>query len=122
MKITVLVVSISILMGLSGLMAQDTAALYSTYFNDGVKKSGEQNFPEAIELFNKALSLKPDYAEALFARGQCYLLFNERDKACYDFEQSKKLGLKQSDGYITNYCGKDSPGKTMKPSAIIQPK
>ncbi len=122
MKITVLVVSISILMGLSGLMAQDNATLYSTYFNDGVKKSGEQNFPEAIELFNKALSLKPDYAEALFARGQCYLLSNERDKACFDFEQSKKLGLKQSDGYIIKYCGKDSPGRTMKPSAIIQPK
>lgn len=122
MKITVLIVSISILMGFSGLMAQDNSTLYSTYFNDGVEKAGEQKFPEAIELFNKALSIKPDYAEALFARGQCYLLSNERNKACADFEQSKKLGLKQSGDYITKYCGKDSPGRTMKPSAIIQPK
>lgn len=122
MKNTVLTISITVLMKLSGLMAQDNATLYSTYFNDGVKKSGEQNFTEAIELFNKALSLKPGYAEALFARGQCYLLSNEREKACSDFEQSKKLGLKQSEDYITKYCGKNSPGRTLKPSVIIQPK
>jgi len=122
MKIAGLIVSIILFAGILTVKGQDDAIVYSTYFNDGVKKAGEQNFEEAIDLFNKALHLKPDYTEALFARGQCYLLSNERDKACSDFEQSRKLGLQQSNEYITKYCGKDSPGRTMKPSAIIQPK
>lgn len=122
MKIAGLIVCFFLFSGISGVWAQDKATAYSTYFNDGVKKAGEQNFEAAIAFFNMALNLKPDYTEALFARGQCYLLSNERDKACSDFEKSRKLGLKQSEEYITKYCGKNSPGRTMKPAAIIQPK
>jgi tetratricopeptide (TPR) repeat protein len=122
MKKSLLIVISFVYVSVSGLMAQDVAKEYSTLFNEGVKKSGEQKFDEAIGLFSDALKLKPDYSEALFARGQCYLLSNERNKACLDFEQCKKLGLKQSEDYIAKYCGKDSPGRTMKPSAIIQPK
>lgn len=102
--------------------SQEVSKQYSTFFNEGVKKSGEQNFKEAIDLFNQAIALKSDYSEALFARGQCYLLSNERIKACEDFEKCGKLGLKQAEEYTMKYCGKDSPGRTMKPSAIIQPK
>jgi tetratricopeptide (TPR) repeat protein len=106
----------------ASVFGQDTATQYSTFFNEGVKKSGEQKFSEAIELFNHALELKADYTEALFARGQCFLLTNERNKACDDFDKCIKLGLKQASEYTKKYCGKDAPGRTMKPSAIIQPK
>ena len=104
------------------LFAQDEAEQYSTYFNEGVKKSGEQNFKDAIELFNKALEIKADYKEALFARGQCYLLTDERNKACDDFEKCTQLGLNQANEYIEKYCGKNAPGRTQKPSVTISPK
>jgi tetratricopeptide (TPR) repeat protein len=106
----------------ASLFGQDIATQYSTFFNEGVKKSGEQKFSEAIAFFNRALELKADYTEALFARGQCYLLTDERNKACEDFDKCYKLGLKQATEYIEKYCGKNAPGRTKKPSAIIQPK
>jgi hypothetical protein len=104
------------LSAIGGLMAQQARAdQYSKLYNDGVKELGEKRYREAVLLFNQALQLKPDYREAQFARGQCFLMLNERDKACVDFAISYKAGWEPAKEYLDKYCGKNAPGRTRKP-------
>lgn len=88
---------------------------YSKLYNDGTTLIGEKKFKEALKLFNDAINLKKTSAEAIFARGTCYLMLNERDKACVDFNTAKTLKLIASEEYIKKYCENDSPGRTQKP-------
>jgi len=93
----------------------DEEKTYSKLYNDGTALIGEKKFKEALQLFNDAIALKKTSAEAIFARGTCYLMLNERDKACVDFNTAKTLKLPASEDYIKKYCGNDSPGRTQKP-------
>jgi len=93
----------------------DDSQQYSKLYNEGTTLIGEKKFKEALALFNSAIELKKSSAEAIFARGTCYLMLNERDKACADFNSAKTLKLTAAEEYILKYCGKDSPGRTKKP-------
>ncbi len=93
----------------------DEDKTYNKLYNDGTALIGEKKFKEALQLFNDAIELKKTSAEAIFARGTCYLMLNERDKACADFNTAKTLKLAASEEYIRKYCGKDSPGRKQKP-------
>ena len=93
----------------------DDSQLYSKLYNEGTTLIGEKKFKEALALFNSAIELKKSSAEAIFARGTCYLMLNERDKACADFNSAKTLKLTAAEEYILKYCGKDSPGRIKKP-------
>lgn len=95
--------------------AQTASDRYSKLYNDGVKEIGKKDYEKALALFNEAVRLKPDYAEAIFARGQCALMLNKRDAACVDFTRSYELGWKAAKEYLDKYCGKDAPGRTLKP-------
>jgi tetratricopeptide (TPR) repeat protein len=46
------------------------------YFHRGVAYSDERNYDSAIEDYNSALKIKPDYIEALFLR--CYAYYQKR--------------------------------------------
>ncbi len=48
----------------------------------------------ALKDFERALTLKPDFAEALFHRGLCYSIMNGKDRACSDFRRAKELNPK----------------------------
>lgn len=85
------------------LMAQDS---YSTLYNKGVEEIGNKRYAEAEVLFSKAIKLKPDFAEAVFAKGTCLLMMEERDKACIEFEKASALGWKPANEYIEKYCAK----------------
>lgn len=93
----------------------DEDKTYSKLYNDGTVLIGEKKFKEALQMFNNAIALKKTSAEAIFARGTCYLMLNERDKACVDFNTAKNLKLTASEEYIKKYCGNESPGRTQKP-------
>ena len=107
---------IACLLVLNSIQAQQTkASEYSSLYNDGVTEMGNKEYSKALLLFNQALQLKPDYKEALFARGQCFLMLNEREKACVDFAISYKAGWEPALEYLEKYCAKNAPGRTRKP-------
>ena len=47
---------------------------------------------EALEAYNRALSLKPDYAPALEYRGEAHLMLKNREAAMEDYQALVKLG------------------------------
>ncbi len=98
--------------GTSTLLGQSDQ--YSTLYNKGVEKIGKKEYREAIVLFDNAIQLKPDYKEAIMARGQSFLMLEERDKACADFATSAKLGWAPAKEYVQKYCALDAPGRKLK--------
>jgi tetratricopeptide (TPR) repeat protein len=54
----------------SGLLAQKPSA--RTFFNLGVMNSEKAEYSEAIDYFQHAIKLKPDYAEAYLNLGHSY--------------------------------------------------
>jgi tetratricopeptide (TPR) repeat protein len=102
---------------LSGnLSAQAGSEAYSTLYNEAIKQIEQKNYAGARNLLDKAVILKHDYAEALFARGACNLMLEEWDKACPDFENSAKLNWKPAIEYLEKYCGKNSYGRSVNRS------
>lgn len=86
---------------------------YSTLYNKGVEKIGNKEYRQAIQFFDQAIQLKPDYKEAIMARGQSFLMIEERDKACADFALSTKLGWAPAKEYVEKYCGANAPGRKL---------
>ncbi len=111
MKKHILTLGLGILV-CSGISAQSDQ--YSTLYNEGVEKIGKKQYREAIVLFDNAILLKPDYKEAIMARGQSFLMLEERDKACADFALSTKLGWAPAKEYVQKYCAADAPGRRLK--------
>jgi hypothetical protein len=99
--------------------AQSKSTMISTLYNDGVKLIGEKKYAEARIKLDEAVRMKGDYAEAVFARGTCSLMLDERDKACLDFVKASSQGWKPADEYIKKYCSSDAVGRKAKP---VQPK
>ncbi len=91
---------------------------YSKNYNDAVRLMGSQKYDDAILLLNQAIATKSDYAEALFARGQCFLMLGKREEACRDFSLSKAANWKASNEYLDKYCGEESPGRHQTPINI----
>ena len=91
---------------------------YSKNYNDAVGLMGSKKYDDAILLLDQAIATKEDYAEALFARGQCFLMLGKRDEACRDFSRSKAANWKAANEYLEKYCEEDSPGRHQTPINI----
>jgi tetratricopeptide (TPR) repeat protein len=63
----------------------------TNYYNRGMAEFAYNNIPAAIELMNKAIELKPDYADALAYRGYFYNMTNQYDKAISDYVAAEKI-------------------------------
>lgn len=61
---------------------------------------------EAIEVFNKAISINDQYAAAYRMLGYCQTLQNKKKEACANFDKAKELGDEIVDQLIEKYCGK----------------
>ncbi|MCE3297292.1 MAG: hypothetical protein K0R65_3006 [Crocinitomicaceae bacterium] len=72
----------------TGLVFSQTAL---EYFNRGVAEFNYGNSAAAMENMNKAIALKPDYANALSYRGYFYNQLKEYDKAISDYLAAEKL-------------------------------
>ncbi len=104
------------LMLLAGsISAQNNADKISTLYNEGVKLIGERKFEDARKKMDAAVQLKADYTEAIFARGTCSLMLEEREKACYDFSKAAAMGWKPAKEYIEKYCNAKSFNKSLTP-------
>ncbi|MGV3630672.1 MAG: tetratricopeptide repeat protein [Bacteroidota bacterium] len=85
MKIISLLAAVLLTAGLS--LAQTA----TDYFNKGVAEFNYGNSTAAMENMNKAIALKPDYANALSYRGYFYNQLKEYDKAISDYLAAEKL-------------------------------
>jgi tetratricopeptide (TPR) repeat protein len=110
LTLSILLFSINVVIGQS--------SDYSKNYNDAVRLMGSQKYDDAIVFLDQAVAAKSDYAEALFARGQCFLMLGRREEACRDFYLSKAANWKASNEYLEKYCGEESPGRHQTPINI----
>jgi len=115
MKFMKKILFIAILIASSGIQLVQAQQDFSTLYNEGVKKIGDQDYSGAVKLFTAAIAQRPDFAEAIFARGGAYLMMHKREEACADFRASYKLNWKPAEEYISIYCNPNSPGMHAKP-------
>ena len=76
---------------------------YQVSFIMGERYFNDRNFDKALAEYNKAISLKPDYAEAFFSRGRVFQLRGDLNRALDDF--NKTIALKKDSAAAYNYRG-----------------
>jgi Tfp pilus assembly protein PilF len=59
-----------------------------------LRKQGEDKYKEALKHYNKAITLKPQMAQAYMYRGVLFVQMNQPDKAKKDLETLQKLNKK----------------------------
>lgn len=73
------------------------------YYLRGVVKY-QLNDSTAMDDYNKAIELNPNYGEAFNNRAIIYLNKKETEKACEDLKSAQKLGISNADSLIMKYC------------------
>jgi len=73
---------------------------YEAYYYRGCAKYNRGLYQKAIGDFEKALEIRPNYADAEFSLGDIYYLLNDRDKACYYYKAAKRDGRQNMDDYV----------------------
>ena len=73
---------------------------YEAYYYRGCAKVKAQKYREAIADFEKAVELKPDYADAYFNMGRSYFLLNKVDKACECYKLADKYGRPNLEDFL----------------------
>lgn len=64
------------------------------------------NYMAAENDYTRALGLDPNFAEAMHNRGIARLLSNDRPSACWDFEESIRLGYADAEDPLRYVCTK----------------
>ena len=59
----------------------------------GTRFADEENYPEALKNFNKAIDLNPDYVSAYFNRGTVKIELGDFTGARADFNNAYKLNF-----------------------------
>lgn len=72
---------------------------HEAYYYRGCAKVNATKYKDAIPDFEKAIELKPDYADAYFNLGRTYFLLNNEDKAC-EYYQLAEYGRPNLDDYL----------------------
>ncbi|MHC1708100.1 MAG: tetratricopeptide repeat protein [Bacteroidales bacterium] len=62
------------------------------YFFRGSARFNIQEVDKAMADFNKAILIKPDYADAYSTRGDIYFFLGKKDEACKDYREADRLG------------------------------
>ena len=73
---------------------------YEAYYLRGCAKINAKKYQDAILDLEKAIELKPDYADAYFNIGRTYFLLNDEEKACEYYKLADKYGRPNLEDYL----------------------
>lgn len=62
------------------------------YYYRACAKVNARKYEEAIPDFEKAIEIKPDYADAYFSLGRTYSCMHDSDMSCYYYKMAEKYG------------------------------
>jgi tetratricopeptide (TPR) repeat protein len=71
----------------------------TTAYDRGMAFNSNSNYVLAIEAFNEAIRLNPNYAEAYVGRGQAYRDIKDNDRAMTDFGRAIQINPNYSEAY-----------------------
>lgn len=63
-----------------------------------------KKYKNAIEVYEKAISLEPRSGNAYLNRGMCHARERDMDKACQDWKKAAELGSQEAETLVTNQC------------------
>ena len=73
---------------------------YEAYYYRGCAKLNMRQYQKAIPDFEKALEIRPNYADAEFSLGNTYFILNDHDMSCYYYKAAKRDGRPNMDDYL----------------------
>lgn len=73
---------------------------YEAYYLRGCAKVNGQKYREALPDFEKAIELKPDYADAYFTMARVYTMLRDDDKACEYYRLADQYGRPNLEDYL----------------------
>lgn len=73
---------------------------FEAYYYRGCARLNAMKYDEAIADFEKAIELKPDYADAYFNLGRTYYIKHDEDKACEYYKLAEKYGRPNLEDYL----------------------
>ena len=73
---------------------------FEAYYYRGCAKVNAMKYQEAIKDFQKAVELKPDYADAYFNLGRTYYMIHDEDKACEYYKLADHYGRPNLEDYL----------------------
>lgn len=74
--------------------------LWAKVFSEGSEYFKQNKFSDAVSLFNRALTLKPNHTTILDCRSACYEKLNQLDQALLDAATIIKVAPTESRGYL----------------------
>ena len=82
----------------------------------GVLQFENEQYQEGIESFTRAIDADDhEKMVAYYYRGDCYYHLEDKDNACINWRQSAKLGDKDAQFIVKNYCNTDAETIPKKP-------
>ena len=73
---------------------------YEAYYLRGCVKINEKKYKDALADLERAIELKPDYADAYFNIGRVYFLLKDEEKACEYYKLAEKYGRPNLEDYL----------------------
>ena len=73
---------------------------YEAYYYRGCTRINAKQYQGAIADLEKAVELKPDYADAYFNLGKTYYLMHDEDKACEYYKLADQYGRPNLEDYL----------------------
>ena len=73
---------------------------YEAYYYRGCTRINAKQYQGAIDDLEKAVELKPDYADAYFNLGRTYYMMQDEDKACEYYKLAAKYGRPNLEDYL----------------------
>ena len=73
---------------------------FEAYYYRGCARINARKYNEAIADLEKAVELKPDYADAYFNLGRTYYMMHEEAKACEYYKLAARYGRPNLEDYL----------------------
>lgn len=105
MRAGIMILLAALVLGLSAQAAMSETA--EEYYNQGNSKYTSGDYKEAIEDYDRAIELAPDYVEAYFGRGVTKIIMMQEKDGCLDLSKADELKHPQAQVTIKQFCNKN---------------